>query len=72
VALVGYACAVVLLPVITSWVRIGMLSPLGVLLISPVVLATEFGKGRESSAGDRPTQPGSRDNRKTDEADLAE
>jgi hypothetical protein len=42
VALVGYACALVLLLVITSWAWIGLLFPLWVLLVSIVVLTMEF------------------------------
>jgi len=50
-ALVGYACALVLLLVITSWAWIGLLFPLWVLLVSVVVLATEFG-GRGTDSED--------------------
>jgi hypothetical protein len=42
VALVGYACAIVLLVVITNWAWIGLLFPLWVLLVSTVVLVMEF------------------------------
>ena len=42
VVLVGYACALVLLLVITNWPWIGLLFPLWVLLVSAVVLAMEF------------------------------
>jgi hypothetical protein len=52
VALVGYACALVLLVVITSWAWIGLLFPLWVLLVSTVVLTTEFRRHREGTAGD--------------------
>jgi hypothetical protein len=41
--LVGLVCALVLLLVITSWSWIGLLFPLWVLLVSGVVLASEFG-----------------------------
>jgi hypothetical protein len=51
VALVGYACALVLLLVITSWAWIGLLFPLWVLLVSTVVLATELRGRHEGSAG---------------------
>jgi hypothetical protein len=51
VALVGFVCALVLLLVITSWVWIGLLFPLWVLLVSAVVLATEFRGRREEAAG---------------------
>jgi hypothetical protein len=52
VALVGYACALVLLLVITNWAWIGLLFPLWVLLVSAVVLTTEFRKRGEGPAGD--------------------
>jgi hypothetical protein len=45
VALVGFACGLVLLLVVTSWAWIGLLFPLWVLLVSTVVLAAEF-RGR--------------------------
>jgi hypothetical protein len=51
VALVGYACALVLLVVSTSWAWIGLLFPLWVLLVSTVILTTEFRKQR-AGAGD--------------------
>jgi hypothetical protein len=44
VALVGYACALVLLLVITNWAWIGLLFPLWVLLVSVVVLTMEYRK----------------------------
>jgi hypothetical protein len=50
VALVGFACALVLLLVITNWGWIGLLFPFWVLLVSVVVLTTEFG-GRSGSSG---------------------
>jgi hypothetical protein len=50
VAWVGYACALVLLLVMTSWAWIGLLFPLWVLLVSAVVLTTEFRRHRESTA----------------------
>src|SRR5581483_4924528 len=50
VALLGYACALVLLLAMTSWPWIGMLFPLWVLLVSTVVLATEFRRRREGAA----------------------
>jgi hypothetical protein len=52
VALVGYACALVLLLVITNWAWIGLLFPLWVLLVSAVVLTTEFRRHREGTEGD--------------------
>jgi hypothetical protein len=52
VALVGYACALVLLLVSTSWAWIGLLFPLWVLLVSTVVLTMEFRRRREDAAGD--------------------
>jgi hypothetical protein len=52
VALAGYACALVLLLVITSWAWIGLLFPLWVLLVSAVVLTTEFRRRREGPTGD--------------------
>ena len=52
VALVGYACALVLLLAITSWAWIGLLFPLWVLLVSTVVLTMEFRRRREDAAGD--------------------
>jgi hypothetical protein len=51
VAFVGYACAVVLLLVITNWAWIGLLFPLWVLLVSAVVLASEFRRRPEGTAG---------------------
>ncbi len=56
VALVGYACALVLLLVITSWAWIGLLFPLWVLLVSSVVLVTEFRGRREDPATDSVVQ----------------
>jgi hypothetical protein len=53
VALVGYACALVLLLVITSWAWIGLLFPLWVLLVSAVVLVAEFRRHREGT----PSEP---------------
>jgi hypothetical protein len=50
VAWVGYACALVLLLVMTSWAWIGLLFPLWVLLVSLVVLATEFRRHRDGTA----------------------
>jgi hypothetical protein len=50
VALVGYACALVLLLVITSWAWIGLLFPLWVLLVSIVVLAMEFRRRCDDTA----------------------
>jgi hypothetical protein len=52
VALVGYACALVLLLVITSWAWIGLLFPLWVLLVSTVVLVMEFSKRHPGTAAD--------------------
>jgi hypothetical protein len=49
VALVGFACALVLLLVITSWTWIGLLFPLWVLLVSAVVLATDFRRRHDES-----------------------
>jgi hypothetical protein len=50
VALVGFACALVLLLAMTSWAWIGMLFPLWVLLVSAVVLTTEFRRRHEGAA----------------------
>jgi hypothetical protein len=50
VAWVGYACALVLLIVMTSWAWIGLLFPLWVLLVSAVVLTTEFRRHRDGTA----------------------
>jgi hypothetical protein len=50
VALVGYACALVLLLVITNWAWIGLLFPLWVLLVSIVVLTMEFHRQRDDTA----------------------
>lgn len=46
VAFVGYACALVLLVVITNWAWIALLFPLWVLLVSAVILTAEFGRQR--------------------------
>ena len=46
VAFVGYACALVLLVVITNWAWIALLFPLWVLLVSTVILTAEFGRRR--------------------------
>lgn len=46
VAFVGYACALVLLVVITNWAWIALLFPLWVLLVSTVILTAEFGRQR--------------------------
>jgi hypothetical protein len=51
VALVGFACGVVLLLIITSWAWIGLLFPLWVLLVSTVVLVAEFRRHREGTPG---------------------
>ncbi len=61
VAFVGYACALVLLLVITSWAWIGMLFPLWVMLVSVVILAMEFRGRREGAAGDPAAAAGRRD-----------
>ena len=61
VALVGYACALVLLLAITSWAWIGLLFPLWVLLVSTVVLTTEFRKRHEGTAGDLPAAAAGQD-----------
>jgi len=59
VALVGYLCALGLLLVITTWGWIGMVFPGWVLLVSVVVLAMEFGRGRvESTPRTQPGGPG--------------
>jgi hypothetical protein len=55
VALVGYACGLVLLLVITSWAWIGLLFPLWVLLVSAVILMAEFRRRPEDPAGHSPT-----------------
>ncbi len=47
VTFVGYACALVLLVVITNWGWIALLFPLWVLLVSTVILVAEFGGPRE-------------------------
>ena len=52
VALVGYACALVLLLAITNWAWIGLLFPLWVLLVSAVVLTAEFRRRPGGTAGD--------------------
>jgi hypothetical protein len=57
VAFVGYGCAAVLLLAITSWLWIGLLFPLWVMLVSAVVLAAEFGKRRESTGRSPPVPP---------------
>jgi hypothetical protein len=51
-ALVGYACGLVLVLVITSWARRGLLLPLSVLLVSTVVLTAELHRRREEPAGE--------------------
>jgi hypothetical protein len=70
VALVGYACALVLLLVITNWAWIGLLFPLWVLLVSAVVLTTEFRKRSEGPAPDSVVQAVRSDNAKPDESDT--
>ena len=50
VAWVGYACALVLLLAITNWAWIGLLFPLWVLLVSTVILVTEFRRRRVGTA----------------------
>jgi hypothetical protein len=67
VALVGYACALLLLLVITSWPWIGLLFPLWVLLVSAVVLTTEFRRRREGAAGDAAGRAASREDEKRDQ-----
>jgi hypothetical protein len=54
VAFVGFACALVLLLVITNWTWVGLLFPLWVLLVSTVVLATDFRKRRDESKSPTP------------------
>ncbi len=56
VALVGYGCALVLLLVMTSWTWIGLLFPLWVLLVSTVVLVTEFRRRHEVISGEGQAQ----------------
>ncbi len=59
VALVGFTCALVLLLVITSWAWIGLLFPLWVLLVSCVVLVTEYRK--RGGPGSGPIGPSARE-----------
>jgi hypothetical protein len=56
VALVGYACGLVLLLAMTSWAWIWLLFPLWVLLVSTVVLTTEFRRRPEDPADDSPVR----------------
>jgi hypothetical protein len=53
VAFAGYACALVLLLAISSWAWVGMLFPLWVMLVSVVILTTEFRRRCEDKAGDQ-------------------
>jgi len=69
VALVGYACALVLLLVITNWAWIGLLFPLWVLLVSAVVLTMEFRRRHESTAVDPVVQAVSQDDGRQDESE---
>jgi hypothetical protein len=48
-AFVGYACALILLVVITNWAWIALLFPLWVLLVSTVILSAEFGRRRSDT-----------------------
>lgn len=57
VALVGYACALVLLLVITNWGWIGLLFPLWVLLVSAVVLTMEYRRRFEEGDTQREQGP---------------
>ena len=70
VAVVGYACALVLLLVITNWAWIGMLFPLWVLLVSGVVLATEFRKRREGGADGPAVRPVRQDEERNNESEA--
>ena len=64
VAWAGFACALVLLLVITDWAWIGLLFPLWVLLVSTVVLTGEFRRG----TGDGRDSPGPRPGERVAEA----
>jgi hypothetical protein len=46
VALLGYACALVLLVVIANWRWITLVFPIWMLLVSSQILWTEFGSAR--------------------------
>jgi hypothetical protein len=61
VAMVGYVCGLVLLLVITSWAWIGLLFPFWVLLVSTVVLTTEFRRRSQDPAGQLPARPAGQD-----------
>src|SRR5262249_7914650 len=52
VALVGYACAVVLLLIITDWEWIALLFPMWILLVSACILVAEFRRGGGGPRGD--------------------
>jgi hypothetical protein len=56
VAWVGYACGLVLLLVMTNWLWIGLLFPFWVLLVSTVVLATEYHRPGGSDVADPVSQ----------------
>jgi hypothetical protein len=61
VALVGFACGLVLLLVITNWAWIGLLFPIWVLLVSTVVLATEYSKRQEGTVPEKAAEPPTRE-----------
>src|SRR5262249_10961404 len=61
VALLGYACAVVLLLIITDWEWIALIFPLWILLVSACILVTEFRQGRGEALGDPAGTPSQRE-----------
>jgi hypothetical protein len=67
VALVGSACGLVLLLVLTSWAWIGLLFPFWVLLVSTVVLTAEFRRRREGPPIDSPVRAVGQDGGACDE-----
>jgi len=50
VAFLGFACALVLLLVITNWPWIALLFPLWILVMSARILLADFGRARHSAA----------------------
>jgi hypothetical protein len=56
-ALVGYACAAVLLLVIANWAWIALLFPLWILLASAYILVADFRQSHHEGAGHRTGNP---------------
>ena len=60
-ALVGYACALALLLIITDWPWIALVFPLWILVVSAYILVEEFRQGHGEAVGDPIGPPSQRE-----------